>query len=78
MRCEDCKFFDGSKQPNGDLSGCHKRAPVRAEVWDTDNLRDAILMHVAAWPLVNPDDWCGDYEAIQLDNTPDLSEATGL
>lgn len=47
MRCEDCKWFDVTVTPL--LGKCKRNPPIA-------------LADKFGWPLVGPDEYCGEYE----------------
>lgn len=52
-KCRNCKFLivRDCDDPNGD---CHRRSPLV-----TGGMMSSVE---TAWPSVNLDDWCGDFE----------------
>lgn len=52
--CCDCKWFDGS--------GCH-RLPPQMVPWPNGNQPPITYWPNLTWPLVNANDWCGEWSA---------------
>lgn len=57
---ESCKLcrFAGEKQYFNDYP-CHRRAPMVRMVAGSQDIR----MHVPTFPIMNGDDWCGEFQA---------------
>lgn len=60
MNCESCKYFD--KFAEHDDKGCCRRYSPRLTVEMVDPKSEYINPFRAAWPEVEIDDWCGEYE----------------
>ena len=57
MRCDGCKWM--SKRDSGkDFGECKRHPPVRAGM-----VNAYTYDHLGVWPLVRPDDWCGEFQA---------------
>src|SRR5688572_30048211 len=53
--CEKCRFFrHPGMAPNP--GECHRRAPA--------------IQNNRYWPAVNRDDWCGEFEAVAVEEKP--------
>jgi hypothetical protein len=54
--CGDCAYWEGTEGPRETDGRCHRHAP------------SVPLNHPdlsTAWPLTEPDDWCGEWKAVQ-------------
>jgi len=60
-RCENCRFSRYAnvpkylEKPDDNALQCRRRAPAPVQNWGCTG-RDA------AWPIVQGDDWCAEYE----------------
>ena len=53
-KCEDCKYYDGSTKE----SQCRYRPPTVL----VQPVPGGGTVINSAWPMVNPDSWCGQFE----------------
>lgn len=57
-QCADCRFFNNGEE--GMLGECRRHAPG-AHLVQCGATPGGIDM-IAIWPLIDPEDWCGEYE----------------
>jgi hypothetical protein len=57
--CKTCLYFD-LDVVRKDVGVCRRHAPhPRRVIFDAN---DEYVAHDADWPIVNQDDWCGDFK----------------
>jgi len=54
--CRDCKWFDGSN--------CH-RYPPKMVPWPEHEEHQFQYVPISTFPLVGPNDWCGEWSKSQ-------------
>jgi hypothetical protein len=59
--CSNCRFFE----PDSSAGACRRYAP-RVQFERNHNIKKKrwLQMAYAIWPLVAPDDWCGEHTSI--------------
>lgn len=63
--CRDCKWFNGSE--------CRRFPPTWVS-WPNDNQHPVIYWPQSSYPMVGPDQWCGEFTATR---GPDEATNTG-
>ena len=56
-RCERCKFFDKVNDKQG---LCRVKSPLMFVI-----VKDMQTMYETAWPMVDMNDWCGEWKKAQ-------------
>lgn len=57
--CRECRYFQHDRDPGTGARGwCKRRAPLPHYVDGDDFVREVL----ALWPIVDSDDWCGEFE----------------
>lgn len=55
MKCKECKWYDSGV--------CHRHSPAVIAVSDENPYRvDGRLVESTTWPTVHENDWCGEHE----------------
>ena len=66
--CETCRFYDRdnprSLATGGAICNCRRNAPVPYVAGTVNPQSPYKIEAAAAWPLVLPDDWCGEYQPV--------------
>jgi hypothetical protein len=64
-RCEACRFWEPPSGYSGDYGECHHAAPApRLGFRDTDDDGNGNYIDFVNWPLVLPDEWCGEWQPL--------------
>ena len=88
-RCETCLYVGGLANTPLQLLRCHRYAPRSESGYQTTTAGGFSTEIGALWPLVQPDDWCGEYssqraeipdgyEGDDIENIRSILDHTGL
>lgn len=65
--CRTCRFFDQWERSRADKGECRLARPVFPPVQEPElGPRDGV------WPKVHGGDWCGEWKAVDVEETHDL------
>jgi len=75
-RCKDCKFWEGfiDDDEKESLGQCRKHAPKLRALLLSDSIKDndddgESIGREGIWPDTTPDDWCGEFQQKENDNS---------